>query len=37
MTFNTAPLQQLALATVSALFAATLFISAAVGPAAQLV
>jgi hypothetical protein len=37
MTFNSANLQQLAISALGALFAATLFISAAVGPAGQLV
>jgi hypothetical protein len=37
MTFNLSSVQQLAISAVSALFAASLFISAAVGPAAQLV
>ena len=36
MTFNT-NLQQLALSALAALFTATVFISAAVGPATQLV
>jgi hypothetical protein len=33
MTYNSATLQQLAISAVGALFAASLFISAAVGPA----
>jgi hypothetical protein len=37
MTFNSANLQQFAISALGALFAATLFISAAVGPAGQLV
>jgi hypothetical protein len=37
MTFSSANLQQLAISALGALFAATLFISAAVGPAGQLV
>jgi hypothetical protein len=35
MTFTFANVQQLAISAVAALFAASLFISAAVGPAAQ--
>jgi hypothetical protein len=37
MTFNLANLQQLAVSIVGALVASTLFISAAVGPGAQLI
>jgi hypothetical protein len=37
MTFNFANLQQVVVSAVAALFAASLFISAAVGPAGQLV
>ena len=37
MTFNIANIQQLVVSAVGAIFAATLFISAAVGPAGQLI
>lgn len=37
MTFNLASLQHIALSAIGAVFAAGLFISAAVGPAAQLI
>jgi hypothetical protein len=37
MTFNLANVQQLAVSALGAVLAASLFISAAVGPAAQLV
>jgi hypothetical protein len=37
MTFNLANVQQIAISAVCALFAASLFISAAVGPAGQLI
>jgi hypothetical protein len=37
MTFNIDNLQQLAISALGALFAASLFISAAVGPAGQLI
>ena len=37
MTFNLANLQQLAVSAIGALLAASLFISAAVGPAGQIV
>jgi hypothetical protein len=37
MTFNLNSLQHIAISAVGALFAATLFISAAVGPAGQLI
>jgi hypothetical protein len=37
MTFNLNSLQHIAISAVGAIFAASLFISAAVGPAAQLV
>lgn len=37
MTFNFVNVQQIAISAVAALFAASLFISAAVGPAGQLV
>jgi hypothetical protein len=37
MTFNLSSLQHIAVSAIGAIFAATLFISAAVGPAAQLV
>jgi hypothetical protein len=37
MTFNFANVQQIALSAVGALLAASLFISAAVGPAGQLI
>lgn len=37
MTFNLNSLQHIAVSAIGAIFAATLFISAAVGPAAQLV
>jgi hypothetical protein len=36
MTFNLASLQNVAISAIGAIFAATLFISAAVGPAAQI-
>ena len=37
MTFNLISLQHIAISAVGAIFAATLFVTAAVGPAAQLV
>ncbi len=37
MTFNLASLQHIAISAVAAVFAATLFVSAAVGPAAQVI
>lgn len=37
MTFNLNSLQHIAISAVGAIFAATLFISAAVGPAGQLI
>jgi len=37
MTFNLASVQQIAISAVAALLAASLFISAAVGPAGQLI
>lgn len=37
MTFNLASLQHIAISAVGAIFAATLFITAAVGPAGQLI
>ena len=37
MTFNLSNLQYIAVSLVGAIFAASLFVSAAVGPAAQLV
>lgn len=37
MTFNFASLQHIAVSAIGALFTATLFISAAVGPAAQII
>ncbi len=37
MTFNLASLQHIAISAVGAIFAATLFISAAVGPASQFI
>jgi hypothetical protein len=37
MTYNLATLQQIAVSVVGALFAATLFVSAAVGPVGQFI
>jgi hypothetical protein len=37
MTFNLNSLQHIAVSAIGAIFAATLFVTAAVGPAAQLV
>ena len=37
MTFNLGSMQQVALSVLGAVFAATLFVSAAVGPAAQFI
>lgn len=37
MTFHLTSLQQIAVSLVGAIFAASLFVSAAVGPAAQLI
>jgi hypothetical protein len=36
MTFNLNSLQQIAVSAIGAIFAATLFVTAAVGPAAQI-
>ena len=37
MTFNFASLQHIAISALGAIFAATLFVSAAVGPAGQII
>jgi hypothetical protein len=37
MTFNLNSLQQIAVSAIGAIFTATLFVSAAVGPAAQII